>query len=110
MIPVVGSYATGGKYAAKAANLYTKSSLKYGREVHKLYKVDNVDRINKFKEFRDVPGVRPDFVDKSTRTIYELKPNNPRSIKLGINQLKRYKSAFEEYYPGTKWNTILDLY
>ena len=110
MIPVVGNFATGGKLAAKAVNSYTKSSLKYGREVHKFYRAKEVDNIKKFKEFKDVPGVRPDFVDKSTHTIYELKPNNPRSIKAGIRQLNRYKSAFENYYPGSSWNVKLDLY
>ena len=28
-------------------------------------------------------------------TIYELKPNNGRSIKAGVKQLKRYLKAYE---------------
>ena len=29
------------------------------------------------------------------KTIYELKPNNGRSIKAGVKQLKRYLKAYE---------------
>jgi hypothetical protein len=32
---------------------------------------------NMCKECTKVKGVRPDFVDFNTNTIYELKPNNP---------------------------------
>ncbi|MBQ5865001.1 MAG: hypothetical protein IIW66_06395, partial [Bacteroidales bacterium] len=44
-----------------------------------------------------------------TRTIYELKPNNPRAIKRGHKQLETYKKRFEQEYGG-EWNIILDLY
>lgn len=54
-------------------------------------------------------GVRPDFVDFGTKTIYELKPFNLRGIQMGTQQLNKYKSLFEQKYGGT-WNTVLDLY
>ena len=33
------------------------------------------------KEFANIKGIRPDYVDFNTRTIYELKPYNPKAIK-----------------------------
>ena len=57
-----------------------------------------------------ISGIRPDFVDFRTRTIYELKPNNPRQIKASEAQLAKFKAAFEAKYPGTTWQTILDKY
>ena len=36
-----------------------------------------------------------DAFDSITNTIYELKPNNGRSIKAGVKQLKRYLKAYE---------------
>jgi hypothetical protein len=52
---------------------------------------------------------RPDFVDFGTKTIYELKPFNPRGIQLGTTQLNNYKSLFEQKFGGT-WKTVLDHY
>jgi len=89
--------------------VYTKSSLAFGRQMHTAYKIGLADGINTFKEFNKVPGVRHDFVDFSTKTIYELKPYNPKQIQLGTQQLLRYKNAFEAQYGGT-WNTVLDFY
>ena len=95
---------------SKAGTQFTKSSLKMGRDIHKLYKADLHDPTKGlFKEFRDIKGIRPDFVDFNTKTIYELKPYNPANIKLGTQQLNNYKSIFEQKYGGT-WNTVLDFY
>ena len=66
---------------------YTKSSLKLGQEMHKAYKVG----ANEVKEFRGIKGIRPDFVDFSTKTIYELKPFNPRAMQQGTKQLDKSK-------------------
>jgi hypothetical protein len=77
--------------------------------MHAAYKAGLADGINTFKEFSGLPGVRPDFVDFATNTIYELKPYNPRGISSGTAQLARYKAAFEQQYGGI-WNTVLDLY
>ncbi len=77
--------------------------------MHKAYKAKLADGVNTFKEFNKIKGIRPDFVDFTTKTIYELKPNNPRAIKEGLEQLNRYKSIFEEIY-GSGWKTVLDTY
>lgn len=90
---------------------YTKSTMKMGREIHATYKVaEHAPELKKFKEFTGIKGIRPDFVDFNTNTIYELKPYNPRAMQAGEKQLEKYKAAFEEAYPGTIWNTVLDTY
>jgi RHS repeat-associated protein len=98
------------KGAVKGGVQYTKSSLALGREVHAGYKVaEHAPALGKFKEFTGIKGIRPDFVDFGTKTIYELKPFNPRGIQLGTKQLNNYKSLFEQNYGGT-WKTVLDHY
>lgn len=96
--------------AARGATTYTKSSLALGRQVHSGYKVaEHAPALGRFKEFTGIKGIRPDFVDFGTKTIYELKPFNPRGIQLGTKQLNNYKSIFEQNYGGT-WKTVLDFY
>lgn len=80
-----------------------------GKAMHKAYKADLVDGINTFKEFTGIKGIRPDFVDFETKTIYELKPDNTRAIKQGLEQLNKYKALFEKQYGGT-WKIVLDRY
>ncbi len=48
--------------------------------MHLAYKAREADDIITFKEYTRIPGIRPDFVNLTTKTIYELKPNNFRSI------------------------------
>ena len=103
-----GSYIS-SKVPAQFTSTYTKSNLKLGQEMHKAYKINDVIEGVAIKEFRGIKGIRPDFVDFSTRTIYELKPNNPRAIKQGWNQLNKYQKAFQQEYGG-EWKTVLDLY
>ncbi|MBK8506662.1 MAG: hypothetical protein IPL46_33430 [Saprospiraceae bacterium] len=98
-----------GIAAAKGGMQYTKSSLSLGRQMHTGYKAGLADGVNTFKEFTKVPGIRPDYVDFTTKTIYELKPFNPRGIQLGTKQLNNYKSLSEQKYGGT-WKTVLDFY
>jgi hypothetical protein len=95
--------------AAKGGLQYTKSSLSLGRQMHTGYKAGLADGVNTFKEFTGIKGIRPDFVDFSTKTIYELKPFNPRSIQLGTKQLSNYQTLFQQKYGGV-WNTVLDTY
>ena len=90
----------GVEVTAKAGP-YTRSNLHLGRMMHDAYKVGDVVDGVAIKEFRRISGIRPDFVDFSTKTIYELKPNNPRSIQQGWLQLNRYKSVFETEFPNT---------
>ncbi len=59
----------------------------------------------KSKEFSKLSGIRPDYVDFDNNVIYELKPNNPRSINLGIKQLHRYNEAL-----GGGYTLVLELY
>ena len=99
-----------GKVTYGAAKTYTKSSLKLGREVHAAYRLaQHAPKLGRFKEFTGIKGIRPDFVDFGTKTIYELKPFNPNGIKMGTQQLEKYKALFEQTYGGT-WKTVLDLY
>lgn len=116
MVPVIGSFATSGKYAMKASDImakmgtkYTKSSLAKGRKMHKLYKSsEEVEKI-RIKELRISKGSKADFVDFNSRSIYELKPFNPRGVKSRIKQLDRYGQEMMIKYGG-EWNLFLDLY
>ena len=58
-----------------------------------------------WKEYADIKGIRPDYVDFDTKTIYELKPMNPRGIRSGIKQLHKYNAAL-----GGGYKMILELY
>jgi hypothetical protein len=106
-IPFLGSF----KGAAVEEEVqYTESSLALGREMHAGYKLsEHAPMLGRFKEFRGIKGIRPDFVDFEIKTIYELKPFNPRGIQMGMQQLNKYKSIFEQNYGGS-WKTVLDHY
>lgn len=60
---------------------YTKSSFQLGQKMHKSFKLGEPG----FKEFRLPSGKRIDFLDPSGGVIYELKPHNPRAIRLGYS-------------------------
>lgn len=45
------------------------------------------------------------YVDFNTRTIYELKPMNPRGARSGISQLQKYNKAL-----GGGFDLRLELY
>ena len=97
--------------SAQSAQNFTRSSLLTGRKIHESYRLTEKNAsLGRYKEFTEISGIRPDFVDFGKKTIYELKPNNPRAIKEGWKQLERYKKAFEKRYPDGVWNTVLDLY
>ncbi len=88
---------------------YTKSSLELGQKVHKEYKAEDIDDVSKFKEYVLPSGKRVDFIDFDTKTVYELKPNNPNQIKKGTKQLENYLKEIEEKF-GKGWKGILDTY
>ena len=88
---------------------YTKSNLTLGRKVHNEYKSGDVDNISKFKEFVLPSKKRVDFIDFETKTVYELKPYNPRQINNGNKQLKNYIEELNRIY-GPGWKGILDTY
>ena len=83
---------------------FTKSTASAGRKIHQGYKAtNNFPKMG--KEFRGIKGIRPDYIDFNTRTIYELKPMNPRGVRSGIRQLQRYNKAL-----GGGFNLRLELY
>lgn len=87
---------------------YTKSNLQLGREMHREYKLNAAG----LKEFRLPSGKRIDFLDPINNTIYELKPNNPRAIRLGEKQLKMYLEEVKNLpeFKNNDWKTILETY
>jgi hypothetical protein len=86
---------------------YTKSSLKMGQDIHRSYHAGEAG-----KEFRLPSGKRIDFLDTNNRTIYELKPYNPRSIQLGTKQLNIYLHELQTIpeYKGYIWQKVLEFY
>jgi len=100
--------------AATSAPQFTKSSLSFGQEMHKLYRLGQEGR----KEFRLLSGKRIDFLDINNGIIYELKPNNPRAIQAGTKQLNMYLKELQtpemiKAFPelrGIQWKTVLDTY
>lgn len=55
------------------------------------------------REFALDSGLRADAVNLQTREVLELKPNNPRAIRLGNQQLEDYIAELNEMYPGSPW-------
>ena len=88
---------------------YTKSSLELGKKVHNEYKAKDVNNVTKFKEYVLPSGKRVDYIDFETKTVYELKPNNPNQIKKGTKQLQNYLDEISEIF-GDGWTSVLDTY
>ena len=82
----------------------TKSSAAAGRKIHAGYKTNYLG-IEGMQKEAVIGRNRIDFLDKNNKIIYELKPNNPRSINQGIKQLKRYNAAL-----GGGFTLILEVY
>jgi len=91
---------------------YTKSTLQFGQQKHKVYKLGLDDGINTIKEFRLPSGKRIDFLDISNNTIYELKPFNPRAMHQGNWQLNEYMKELQTMprFQDIQWKTFLDTY
>jgi|GEM_PF-2275697 hypothetical protein len=94
---------------AKSGIKYTKSSMTLGREVHASYRITNVVKGVAEKEFRQIPGIRPDFVDLEAKIIYELKPFNKNGFRSGTKQLAKYKPLLEKQFGG-EFKTVLEFY
>ena len=62
---------------------YTRSSLRAGTYINNGYKATTAF-IEEEKEVRLLSKLRPDYVDKTRKIIYELKPMNKRNVKKGI--------------------------
>ncbi len=71
----------------------TISNLASGNKIHKGFRTDLIGR---GKELKVLGYGRADVVFDGT--IYELKPNNIKSIIKGIKQLHRYNQAFNNKY------------
>ena len=82
----------------------TKSTAEAGIRIHKGYKTGYNKLEGMIKEAKFGRN-RMDFFDETHKIIYELKPNNPKSIAQGIRQLKRYDKAM-----GGGYTLILELY
>ena len=62
------------------------------------------------KEFTLKAGGRVDALNMQTRHVIELKPNNPRAIRLGERQLDGYIEKLNEQFPGEPWTGSVVTY
>jgi RHS repeat-associated protein len=83
---------------------FTKSSASLGRKIHEGYKTGS-DFVPDWKEYNKIKGLCPDYIDFNTKTIFELKPFNPKAVKSGIKQLNKYNKAL-----GGRFIMRLELY
>ena len=79
---------------------FTKSTRSAGTQIHKGYKVGMPG-----KEYDKIKGIRIDYLDMDNKVIYELKPFNPRSFKLGVRQLEKYNQKLDGEY-----KMVLEVY
>ncbi len=93
---------------ALAAQSPTKSNLRLGQKIHNQYKLDVPGR----KEYILPSGKRVDFLDRKNGIIYELKPNNLRSIRVGMKQLEMYRRELQTIpaFKDVSWRIILETY
>ncbi|MCH7903841.1 MAG: hypothetical protein IH944_04650 [Armatimonadetes bacterium] len=71
----------------------------YGFRFHQLGKRFQTDTLRLDKVIEGT-RMRPDILDKTTKTIIEIKPSNARQIGVGTNQLQRYLEAAQRAYGG----------
>jgi hypothetical protein len=90
-------------------NPKVNSAAAYGRYMHSIYKISEENGVTKIKEYGDISGIRPDFVDFETKTIYELKPNNQNAISKGNKQLNKYIQSFKDVGLGD-FKGVLETY
>ncbi len=62
------------------------------------------------KEFTLRGGGRVDAINFETRQVIELKPNNPRAIRLGNRQIEDYLAKLNEQFPGEPWTGSVVTY
>ena len=100
---------TGGgaaKTAEKVAVNGETTATRLGREMHASW-----DYGPGFtKEFTLRGGGRVDAINFETRQVIELKPNNPRAIRLGGRQIEGYLSKLNEQFPGEPWTGSVVTY
>lgn len=83
------SVAVNGETAATALGRATHAAWDYGPGFE--------------KEFTLEAGGRVDAINFETREVVELKPNNPRQIRLGGRQLDGYIAKLNAEFPGAPW-------
>lgn len=95
-------------YAPKGTHIpKVKAAAKRGREAHKNYKNAVGGRAD--VEVTLPSGKRADAVEWGSRTVRELKPNNPRAIRRGQKQVEGYRKELEEM-TGESWKGVVDTY
>ena len=92
-------FSTAGATETVAATNGETAATAYGRFMHATY-----DYGPGFaREFTLDAGGRVDAINFATREVLELKPNNPRAIRLGGKQLEGYLEKLNEQFPGDPW-------
>jgi len=76
-----------------------------GRQVHKDWNYGSGFE----KEFTLPSGKRVDAINFETKTVVELKPNNPRAIGRGEKQVEAYRQELERVYGGS-WTSKVETY
>jgi RHS repeat-associated protein len=92
--------------AERAAVNGETAATRLGRDVHKAWDYGAGFE----KEFRLPSGKRVDAINFDTRQVVELKPNNPRSIRLGEKQVGGYVDELNQAYPGEPWTGSVITY
>ncbi|MFE4542361.1 RHS repeat-associated core domain-containing protein [Arthrobacter sp. NPDC056727] len=82
------------------------AATKLGRDMHKAWNYGPGYE----KEFTLRAGGRVDAINFETRHIFELKPNNPRAIRLGERQIEGYVAKLNEQFPGKPWTGSVVTY
>lgn len=98
-----GVAAEGGR--AAAVNGETAATA-LGRSMHKSWNYGPGFE----KEFTLKAGGRIDAINFETRVVVELKPNNPRALRLGQSQLDDYIAKLNAQFPGAPWTGRIETY
>lgn len=81
----------------KGGTSATRSTAKIGKKIHNCYGI-SYSKTEGILINKRIKGCRwrPDIYDRTTGTIYELKPNNIQQIRKGIKQLQKYATDLKE--------------
>lgn len=103
----VGMVSTAVSQAVKSVKTSGETAYtKIGRQAHTDYNPGPEYK----KEFSLPNGKRADAVDLKNGIVRELKPNNPRAIKLGEKQVQGYIDELQKHYPNKNWKGYVDTY
>lgn len=102
----VSGFVVAAKTVPKAVNGETAATA-YGRLMHQTYNYGPGFR----REFPLNSGRRADAVNIRIREVIELKPNNPRQIRQGNQQLQSYIDELNDMYKtGPRWTGRVETY